>query len=424
MEKIYCCIDLKSFYASVECVERGLDPFKDNLVVADPSRGGGAICLAISPALKSTGVKNRCRIFEIPPGTQYTIAMPRMKLYMKYSADIYAIYLRFVSSEDIHVYSVDECFIDLSPYLRAYKKSAAEMTLMMTDAVKRETGICATAGIGTNMFLAKVALDITAKHSPAHIGYLDEEEFRRTIWHHTPITDIWNIGRGIARRLEHMGAVDLYDVAHLDEQRLYKEFGVNAMYLIDHANGVEPCTMSDIRSYVSENRSLSNSQILFENYNYENALTVLKEMVDGLVLELVENGIAASSVGLFVGYADEEIPATGGSHKLESRTDSLKKLMAEFERIYRGTTLRSEPIRRLGITLGEVVDKSLAEPTLIDENGREADPERDERERRMQSAVLEIKQRYGKNAILKGISLTEHATAIARNGLVGGHNAE
>lgn len=423
-EKIYCCIDLKSFYASVECAERGLDPFKENLVVADPSRGGGAICLAISPALKATGVKNRCRIFEIPAGTKYTIAMPRMKLYMKYSADIYEIYLKFVSSEDIHVYSVDECFIDLSPYLRAYKKSAAEMAQMMIDAVQRETGICATAGIGTNMFLAKVALDITAKHSPTHIGYLDEEEFRRTIWHHTPITDIWNVGRGIARRLEHMGALDLYDVAHLDPQRLYKEFGINAKYLIDHANGREDCTISDIKNYVSEDHSLSNSQILFENYDYDNALIVLKEMVDGLVLELVDKGLAASSVGLFVGYADEAIPPTGGSRRLECRTSSLCRLMPVFEKIFRGTTLKTEPIRHIGISLEEVVDQSLAEQTLFDERGNETDPEKESREHRMQQAVIAIKQRYGKNSIIKGMNLLEHATAVSRNKLVGGHNAE
>lgn len=422
-EKCYACIDLKSFYASVECVERGLDPFTTNLVVADPTRGGGAICLAISPAMKALGIRNRCRIFEIPPGTKYIIAVPRMKLYMKYSADIYAIYLRYVSSEDIHVYSVDECFIDFTPYLKTYKKNPVGMAEMMTGAVRRDTGICATAGIGTNMFLAKVALDITAKHSPNHIGILDEEEYRRTIWHHTPITDIWNVGRGIARRLEHMGAIDMYDVAHLDEKRLYKEFGVNAKYLIDHAHGREPCTMKDIHNYTGQNHSLSNSQILFEDYDFDNALIVLKEMVDGLVLEMVEQGLAASSVGLFVGYSDEALPCTGASHKLERPTDSLNRLMPLFERIYIQTTSRTQPIRRLGISLGGVEDINAAQQVLLDDDG-EIDPEKEERERRVQEAVLKIKSRYGKNAIIKGMSLQEHATAIARNGLVGGHNAE
>lgn len=423
-EQYYGCIDLKSFYASVECVERGLDPFKENLVVADPSRGAGAICLAISPALKALGVRNRCRIFEIPPGTRYTIAMPRMKLYMKYSADIYAIYLRFVSSEDIHVYSVDECFIDFTPYLRTYKKTAEEMAVMMIDEVRRETGICATAGIGTNMFLAKVALDITAKHTPNHIGFLDEEEFRRTIWHHTPITDIWNVGKGTARRLERMGLMDMYDVAHFSEKRLYKEFGVNAKYLIDHSKGIEPCTISDIKHYTADSHSLSNSQILFENYTYENALIVLKEMVDGLVLELVEKELAAGSVGLFVGYADESLPATGGSRTLTTRTDSLHRLMPLFERIYEQTTSRAQPIRKLGITLGDVVEVSLAEQVMFDELGNDSDPEKEERERKMQAAVIAIKNRYGKNAIIKGMSLQDYATAVSRNGLVGGHNAE
>ena len=282
--RTYLCIDLKSFYASVECVERGLDPFSANLVVADPSRGRGAICLAVSPALKALGVKNRCRIFEIPEKVRYITAMPRMKRYMEYSADIYSVYLRYISPEDIHVYSIDECFFDVTAYLKMYSKSPKEMANMLMDAVMRETGICATAGIGTNMFLAKVALDITAKHAEDHIGYLNEEEFKRQLWHHRPITDIWNVGRGIAARLERYGIYDLYGVAHTDEAKLYKEFGINAEFLIDHANGREPCTIEEIHNYKSKTESMSNNQILFEDYSYDDAYLVLKEMVNLIAL--------------------------------------------------------------------------------------------------------------------------------------------
>ena len=221
-ERTYLCIDLKSFYASVECVERNLDPFEANLVVADPSRGDGAICLAVSPALKNKGIKNRCRVFEIPKTIKFITATPRMKLYMQYSADIYGIYLKYVSKDDIHIYSIDECFLDITQYLHLYNLSARELAKKIIDDVRKSTGICATVGIGPNLFLAKVALDITAKHSPDNMGFLDEDKFKRTIWHHKPITDIWNIGHGITKRLARIGIVDLYDVAHADEKILYK----------------------------------------------------------------------------------------------------------------------------------------------------------------------------------------------------------
>ena len=239
-DRMYLCIDLKSFFASVECAERGLDTMTTRLVVADPSRGRGAICLAVSPALKELGVRNRCRIYEIPPGIDYITALPRMKLYMEYAARIYSVYLRYISPEDIHVYSIDECFLDITSYRRLYDMNERDLAKMLTDAVYRETGgICATVGIGTNLFLAKVALDITAKHAPDRIGYLDEAEFRRTVWYHQPLTDIWNVGRGIAKRLEKMGIFDLRGVAECEEAKLYREFGVNAEYLIDHAHGRE-----------------------------------------------------------------------------------------------------------------------------------------------------------------------------------------
>ena len=251
--KWYVCIDLKSFYASVECVERGLDPFKVNLVVADPTRGNGSVCLAITPAMKALGIKNRCRVYEIPKNVKYITAMPQMRKYMKVSAEIYSVYLNYISPDDIYVYSIDECFIDVTDYCRLYKKTPREIAVMLMNAVYDKTGICSAAGIGTNMFLCKVALDITAKHAKDFIGYLDEEEFKKTIWTHQPITDIWNIGRGTAARLEKYGIVDLKGVAEFSEEQLYKEFGINAKHLIDHAHGkdrVEGVTIAD----VDENR--------------------------------------------------------------------------------------------------------------------------------------------------------------------------
>ena len=302
-QNIFMCIDLKSFFASVECADRGLDPFTANLVVSDPSRGNGAICLAITPAMKALGIRNRCRIFEIPPGVQYLTALPRMKRYMEVSAQVYGVYLRYISPEDIHVYSIDECFIDATPYLAMYNTSPKQLAQTLMNAVFEETHICATAGVGTNMFLAKVALDITAKHVPDHIGWLDEKEFREKLWSHRPITDFWNVGSGVARRLAKYDVYDMGGVAKMNEDILYKEFGVNAEFLIDHAHGREPCTMAEIHAYESKTKSLSNGQILFEDYSADNAFIVMKEMVDTLILELVEKKLAAGSVSLTVGYS-------------------------------------------------------------------------------------------------------------------------
>jgi len=418
--KVYVCIDLKSFYASVECVERGLDPFTTNLVVADPTRTEKTICLAITPAMKDLGIRNRCRVFEIPEGVDYIMAMPRMRRYMEVSADIYAIYLRYVSADDIHVYSIDECFIDATPYLPLYGCTAHGFASMLMDAVMRETGICATAGIGTNLFLAKVALDITAKHVPDHIGYLDHERFRETIWHHRPITDIWNIGPGIAQRLRRYGVHDLAGVCGLDEDLLYGEFGVNAEYLIDHAHGVEPCTIAQIKAYEPRGHSLSNGQVLSCDYTFDEALVVLKEMVDQLVLDLVAKRLVSDAISLYVGYAKDAtgtIAHTGGTRRLGERTSSLRRLMSSFIDLYRETTARSGHIRRLNVGLGGLVDEDLASVDLF------TDVEEREQERKLQDAVLAVKGKYGGNALIRGLSLTEKATARERNQQVGGHHA-
>ena len=418
MEKVYLCIDLKCFFASVECVARGLDPFETDLVVADPSRGNGAICLAISPSLKAKGVKNRCRIFEIPKNIDYITALPRMKLYIKYSADIYGIYLKYVSAEDIVVYSIDECFLDVTSYLKMYKLTAKELAKKIIDDVYDTLNICATVGIGTNLFLAKVALDITAKHSVSNMGYLDEDEFKKQIWHHKPITDIWNIGRGIAKRLEKYNCYDLYDVAHMDEKVLYKEFGVNAEFLIDHSKGIEPTTIKDIHNYKAKSNSMSNNQILFEDYKYDDAFLVLKEMVEMNVLELVDKHLVTNCISLFVGYSKDVIKPTGVSMTLDEYTSSYAKLNEYFIRLFKNNVDKYHMIRRIGIGFNNVIDEKYATINLF------TDVKKEEKERKMQEAIIEIKKKYGKNSILKAMNLQEKATARKRNKLVGGHNGE
>ena len=414
----YICIDLKSFFASVECVDRGLDPFETNLVVADASRGSGAITLAITPALKKLGVKNRCRVFEIPKHIEYITAKPRMRRYMEVSAQIYGIYLQYISPEDIHVYSIDECFIDAAPYLHTYGKTPREMAVMLMEAVMAQTGICATAGVGTNMFLAKLALDITAKHAPDNIGMLDEDSFKQQLWHHRPITDIWSIGRGIARRLAKYGVYDLHDITLMDEKLLYREFGKNARYLIDHAHGRETCTIKDIQSYEKKSASLSHGQILFEDYNFEDALLIVKEMVDVLTLEMVQKHLVGGSIALTVNYSKEIVPPTGGSRRIGEYTNSYKTLSGYFEKLYRETTRKNAPIRKLSVCVADVVDDSYTTVNLFISNDEVM------RERKLQETVLAIKDRYGKNAILKGMNYFERSTARERNKTVGGHNSE
>ena len=282
-ERTIAIVEWKAFYASVECVERNLNPFTTPLAVVDEERGEGTIVLSVSPYLKSLGVPSRCRKRDLPKIEGMIYATPRMELYVNKSNQVMSILLDFIDEEDLHIYSIDECFIDITDYLRLYKKTALEFTIMLMDAVFYETGIPASAGIGPNLFLCKVALDVTAKHSPNFIGILDEESFKEKIWTHRPITDIWNIGRGIAKRLEHYGIYDLKGVAECPEDLLYREFGVNAEFLIDHAHGIEPCTIKEIHEYKSKSSSISNGQVLFEDYNFDDAFTIVKEMVDLLL---------------------------------------------------------------------------------------------------------------------------------------------
>lgn len=415
--KIYLCIDLKSFYASVECVERGLDPFKINLVVADPDRGGGAITLAATPAIKKLGVPSRGRIYEIPNDIEYIIARPRMRLYMEYSAKIYSIFLKYISSDDIHVYSIDEAFLDITPYLELYCLSPQKLAKKILDSIYEETGITATVGIGTNLFLTKVALDITAKHAPDNMGYLDEELFRQEIWHHTPLTDIWMIGPGTMNHLARLGIYDLYDITQCPEWILYKEFGINAEILIDHAWGREPVTISDIKAYQPKANSISNSQILFEDYSAKDAYLILKEMVDSNVLTLTEKHLVTDHISLFIGYSKDVRKPSRGSCKITNRTNSYRLLMEEFRLLYQKIVDVSAPIRQIGISFGNVQDEINEQYDLF------ANIEDIEKERKLQKTLVYIRNKYGKNSVLKGMNYLEKGTARYRNTTIGGHKA-
>lgn len=418
MKSVYLCIDLKTFFASVECVERHLDPFETNLVVADPTRGKGALCLAISPKMKMQGIKNRCRMFEIPDGVEYIIALPRMNLYMQYSANIYAIYLKYVSKDDIHVYSIDEAFLDITHYLHLYNTTPKQLAIKIMSDVYETTGITATAGIGTNLYLAKVALDIIAKHTKDNIGMLSEESYKKYLWHYTPLTDFWHVGVGIANRLLKYNIHNMYDIAHCSEDILYKEFGINAEYLIDHSWGKELTTMHDIKKYKAKSNSISHSQVLFEDYNYDNALLVVKEMVELKVLDLVDQHLVTDNISLHISYSNNIIKNTGGAMTITTKTNSYRVLLNYFIDLYKRTTNPNYPIRRIGIGFNNVLDEYYESYDLF------TDYEELEKEKNLQRAIVEIKQRYGKNAVLKGMNFMEKATTRKRNTLVGGHNAE
>ena len=413
----YLCIDLKTFYATVECVERKLDPFSTNLVVADETRGKGTICLAVSPKMKMLGVKNRCRLYEIPPNIKYIIAKPRMKKYIEYSANIYAIYLKYLAKDDIYVYSIDEAFLDVTNYLKLYKMNEIELAKTILKDIYNTYGLTATVGIGTNLYLAKVALDIMSKHTPTNIGYLDEELYKRKLWHHKPLTDFWQIGRGIEAKLNKKRIYDMYDIAHTNPKILYKEFGVNAEFLIDHSWGKETCTIKDIKNYKTKNVSISNSQVLFEDYSFENARLVLKEMVELNSIKLVEKNLITDTIGLYIGYSKNIINSTGGSMKLANYTNTYSDLMAYFLKLYDSTTNKTVPIRRIGVSFNRLVSDEAQQLSLFENQ------EKITKERKIELAISNIKQKLGKNAIVRGMDLENGATTILRNKLIGGHNA-
>ena len=416
--RTYICIDLKSFYASVECRERGLDAMKTNLVVADPERTDKTICLAVSPAMKTQGVPGRCRVFEIPKHIEYIMAPPRMQLYIDYAAEIYAIYLKYIAKEDIHVYSIDEVFMDVTNYLAMYQMTPKELGIAIMDDIYRNTGITATCGIGTNLYLAKVALDITAKHVEDHIGELDEETYCKTLWNHRPITDFWRVGVGVARRLQSIGISTMGEVAKADEDMLYKLFGVDAELLIDHAWGRETTLMEDIKSYKSQSNSISSGQVLGCDCDYENGKLIVKEMVDLLCLELVDKGLVTDSITLHIGYSKHfDQKPTHGTARMTVTTSSTKQILAYAVQLYEQIMDKHTPLRRFTVTFNNVVDEAYKQYDLF------TNIEDVEREHRMQKAMLNIKEKFGKNAILKGMNLQEGATTRERNQQIGGHRS-
>lgn len=417
-QRMYLCIDGKCFYASVECAERGLNPFETNLVVADPGRGKNALCLAISPKLKSLGVHNRCRLSDIPGNIKYEIALPRMQLYVDYCADIYALYLDYFAPEDIHVYSIDEAFIDVTNYLPMYDMDARQLARKLMNEIANKLRVPTTAGIGTNLYLAKIALDITAKKTRDHMGYLDEKTFRETLWDHMPLTDFWGIARGKVNRLSHYGIFTMRDIANADPELLYKVFGIDAELLIDHAWGRESCLMEDIKNYHSKSHSVSFSQILPRDYEYEEAAVVMAEMAIHGCLELYKRHVITNKVWIGVGYSRAEmIPPSQGSIKLRCATQLSSIIEPAVKEEFKKIVAWGVPIRHLAISFCDTRDEGCEGYDLF------TDWAKVDKEKAAERTVLEIRDRFGKNAVLRGVNLNKAGTQRERNTFIGGHRA-
>ena len=416
-QRVYFVIDMKSFFASVECAERGLDAMTTDLVVADEERTDRTICLAVSPSLKANGVKNRCRLYEIPKNLEYIIAKPRMKKYIEYAGEIYAIYLKYIDKSDIHVYSIDECILDVTDYLKLYKLRAKEFAKKLMTEIWERLGIPSSAGIGSNMYLAKIALDITAKHSEDRIGWLTEDKFKKTLWRHRPITDFWGISVGTRDRLARFGIHDMEGIANASEDLLYEEFGVNAELLIDHAHGRESCLMCDIKNYKSKSKSISNSQILPCNYPYEKAKIILKEMIQEGCYRLARDHYSTNLLHIYLSFGDEFKIGAKGTLRMHETTNLysiIGKYADElFDRIYKD---KNREVRRIAYDFGDLVSESAEQYDLF------TDINQVEKEKKLVFSVLSIKEKYGKNAVLKGLDLKEDATQKERNNMVGGHN--
>ena len=491
--KIYVAIDLKSFYASVECKERGLDPITTNLVVADSSRTEKTICLAVSPALKSYGIPGRARLFEVVQKVKeinvyrkrkatnrtftgssysdielkknknlelsYIIAPPRMAYYMKYSSKIYKIYLKYFSSEDIYVYSIDEVFIDVTHYLKTYNMGAKELVTKVIQDVYQTTGITATAGIGTNLYLCKIAMDIVAKHvnpdkNGVRIAGLDEMTYRKLLWGHRPLTDFWRVGKGYAKRLEEHGMYTMGDVAKMsvkNEELLYKLFGVNAELLIDHAWGWENVTIESIKAYRPDTNSICSGQVLHCPYNYENTKLIIKEMTELLALDLVEKGLVTNQIVLEIGYDVDNLKNQAissqyngeittdkygrkvpkhahGTINIDHQTSSSKVLTEHIIKLYEQIINKQLLVRRINITVNNVVNENMVKNSnyeqinlFVDYKEVSKKREKEEAEKEIQKAMINIKSKYGKNAIIKGMNLQKEGTTIERNRQIGGH---
>ena len=418
-ERSYICIDLKSFFASVECVERGLDPMTARLVVADPERKSGTICLAVTPAMKQLGVRNRCRVYEIPSGIDYITAPPRMRLYLEYSARVYSIYLDWFSREDIHVYSVDEVFIDVTGYLATYKKTPLELARFLVSEVRRRSGIPAAAGVGTNLYLCKIAMDILAKRSPDFVAELNETTYCEKLWRHTPLTDFWRVGPGTAERLEKLGVRTMEGITRLPEEVLYKTFGVDAELLIDHAWGREPTTVSDIRSYKAKTHSITSGQVLMRDYAPDEAEVVLREMVDLLSLDLLDRGCVTPRLSLWIRYsAKPGQPPSRGGIRIEPPSENDRVLIPAAVDLFRRIAVPGQPVRGLNVSFDDIFCPAFRQATFF------GDDDADERHRRLRKAVSGIRHRFGGNAILRGTDFEEGATTRERNKQIGGHKAE
>ncbi len=423
-DRVYMCIDLKSFYASVECVDRGLDPMTAELVVADPTRTDKTICLAVSPALKKLGVPGRARVFEIPEYLRKRMIMapPRMQLYLDYAAEIYGVYLDYIAPEDMHVYSVDEVFFDVTNYLRRYGFTPREMANFLMNEVYERVGVRATAGIGTNMYLAKIALDITAKHAPDFIGYLDESSFINTLWDHRPLTDFWMMGPGITKRLAKIGIFTMRDIARADEDVLYKMFGINAELMIDHAWGIEPTRICDIKGYKTKSNSLTRGQVLMRDYSNEEGELIVKEMVEQLCLELTDLKKVTKSIGIAAGYSNAlKLPMTHGGATLNTPTDAVSIIMPAAVDIYRRVVNPIYPVRRVFIYFNDIKDRDADRQITLFDLDEEDNSRKDSKDTALQEAVNKIKYKYGRDSMIRGMDLTEAATTIERNHQIGGH---
>lgn len=493
-QHIYIAIDLKSFYASVECHERGLDPLTTNLVVADNTRTDKTVCLAVTPSLKQYGIAGRARLFEViqkvneinaerklkAPNHRFTgssyddialkknadleltyiVAPPRMRYYMQYSTKIYDIYLKWFSADDIYVYSIDEVFIDVTHYLKTYNMRASELITKVIQDVYENTGITATGGMGTNLYLAKIAMDIVAKHAKPNengvrIAGLNEMTYRKLLWDHRPLTDFWRVGKGYATKLERHGINTMGDIARTsinNEDLLYKLFGVNAELLIDHSWGYEPATIESIKAYKPTTNSISSGQVLHCPYNYENTKLIVKEMTELLTLDLVEKNLVTNQIVLTIGYDIENITSRNisyngevttdrygrkvpkhahGTINLDHHTSSTKIIMDATMELYERIINKELLTRRINVTANNVVNVSKAEnkksyeqiDLFTDYQQRELEQQEEKKERNLQKAMIDIKGKYGKNAIIKGMNLQEKGTTIERNNQVGGHRA-
>lgn len=419
-QPMYMVIDQKSFYATVECVARGLDPMTTKLVVADPDRSQNTICLAVTPAMKALGVKNRCRIRDIPGNIKYIIAPPRMQLYIDCAAEIHSVFLKHFAPQDIYTYSIDESFIDAAPYLKMYKISAKDLAKRVIEDVRQTVGTVSTCGIGTNMFLAKVALDIQAKHAPDFIAELDEQQYRDTLWDHKPLTDFWGIGPATAKRLWDRGISSMRGLAQIDLDRVYDWFGIDGEILYDHAWGREPTTMADIKAYRSKAKSLSSSQTLMRDFKYEEAEIIAKEMVDQLCLDMAAKGLATESVSLYIGYSyTYGVPGVGGTAKLSAETNAASVIIPAIGMLYRRIVNPAYGIRRVCLSCNNVVeDRGVFQLSMLEDATKQL------RDKALQETLLSIRAKYGKNAILRGISYTPASTARERNGQIGGHRGQ